>query len=119
MEIALNEIFRTLKPLGKIVFAEPNMLNPQILIQKNIPFVKAWLGDSPDETAIVRWRLAKTLKEIGFINIKIFPYDFLHPATPGSLIHIVNDIGRIIEKIPIFKEIAGSLIIYAQKGTKS
>lgn len=115
MKIALKEIFRTLKPSGQIVFAEPNMLNPQILIQKNIPFIKEKAGDSPDETAIIRWQIAKTMKSLGFININIFPYDFLHPGTPIFLINAVQGIGRLIEKIPLLKEIAGSLIIYAQK----
>lgn len=37
---AISKIFRVLKPNGKIFFTEPNMLNPQIAIQKNIPFIK-------------------------------------------------------------------------------
>jgi len=57
VEKALNEFYRVLKPGKSIVFAEPNMLNPQIAIQKNIPFIKKMLGDSPDETAFIRWKL--------------------------------------------------------------
>src|SRR6185369_13322320 len=49
---SLKEIYRVLKKGGRMIFAEPNMLNPQIFSQKNIPFIKKWLGDSPDETAI-------------------------------------------------------------------
>ncbi len=114
-EKSLQEMFRVLKPAGRIVFAEPNMLNPQIFIQKNIPFIKERLGDSPDETAVVRWKLAKQLKRIGFVNIRIFPYDFLHPVTPRAFISVVDGIGRVIEKIPVLREIAGSVIIYAEK----
>ena len=51
---ALREIYRVLKPRGTICFTEPNMLNPQIAIQKNVPWVKQRLGDSPDETAFFR-----------------------------------------------------------------
>lgn len=98
-----------------MVFAEPNMLNPQIFIQKNIPFIKKWLGDSPDETAIIRWQFKKLLKETGFNNIHIFPYDFLHPATPPLMIGFINSIGKTIERIPGLREIAGSVIIYAEK----
>ena len=112
---ALKEIYRVLKKGGRMVFAEPNMINPQIFIQKNIPFIKKWLGDSPDESAIIRWNFEELMKEVGFKNIKIFPYDFLHPFTPKPFIPYVNGIGKAIEKIPGLKEIAGSVIIYAEK----
>lgn len=115
MLVSLKEVYRVLKPGGKMVFAEPNMLNPQILIQKNVPFIKKWLGDSPDETAIVRWKLNKQLAQIGFKNSTIFPYDFLHPYTPQGMIGFVKGLGAAIEKTPLLKEIAGSVIIYAEK----
>ncbi len=38
---ALNKIYQLLKPRGKLSFAEPNMLNPQIMLQKNVPWLKA------------------------------------------------------------------------------
>jgi ubiquinone/menaquinone biosynthesis C-methylase UbiE len=110
-----EEIYRVLKPGGRMVFAEPNMLNPQIFIQKNIPFIKKWLGDSPDETAIVRWKYKKLLEETGFKEVHIFPYDFLHPVTPRFLIPVVDGLGRILEKIPLLREIAGSVLISAKK----
>jgi 2-polyprenyl-3-methyl-5-hydroxy-6-metoxy-1,4-benzoquinol methylase len=115
MEKSIKEIFRVLKPGGRMVFAEPNMMNPQILIQKNIPFIKKWLGDSPDETAIVRWNFSRLMKKTGFKNVSVFPYDFLHPVTPAALIPLVNGIGKLVEKIPVLKEIAGSVIIYGKK----
>jgi len=64
VQTVLNEIYRVLKNNGKLVFAEPNMLNPQIMIQKNIPFIKKWLGDSPDETAFFRWPMEKVLEKL-------------------------------------------------------
>lgn len=115
IDVALREIFRVLKPDGRMVFAEPNMVNPQILIQKNIPYIKEKLGDSPDETAIFRWGLKKVMTSLNYQSIRIFPYDFLHPITPKSMIRVVSLIGKTIEKIPILKEIAGSVIIYGQK----
>ncbi|HBU69406.1 MAG TPA: hypothetical protein DEE98_03375 [Elusimicrobia bacterium] len=112
---ALGEIFRVLKPGGKLVFAEPNMLNPQILLQKNIKFLGKMLGDTPDETAFFRGALAGDLKKAGFTNINIAPYDFLHPWIPPALIAPVRVLGSLLEKLPLIKEIAGSLIIEARK----
>jgi len=114
-DLSLQEIYRVLKPGGRMVFAEPNMINPQIFIQKNVQVIKKWLGDSPDETAIVRWQFARLMKQKGFKNINIFPYDFLHPMVPTFLIGVVNTIGKAVEKIPLLKEIAGSVIIYGEK----
>ena len=114
-ETSTAEIFRVLKPGGRMIFAEPNMINPQIFIQKNVPFIKKWLGDSPDETAIVRWKMKKLLEKTGFKNVTIIPYDFLHPIVPSLLIKPVSFFGSICEKIPFLKEIAGSVVIYAEK----
>ena len=112
---AISEMFRVLKPGGSIFFTEPNMMNPQIALQKNIPALKRKLGDSPDETAFFRWSLNKLLRKTGFTEIIIKPFDFLHPALSPSLIPFVSSLGEAVEKTPILKEIAGSLYISAKK----
>ncbi|MDR2148622.1 MAG: methyltransferase domain-containing protein [Tannerella sp.] len=112
---ALSEMYRILKKDGIIAFTEPNMMNPQIALQKNIPYIKRKLGDSPDETAFFRWKLYKLLKKQGFKIMEIKPFDFLHPAVPPKLIKTVSSIGHFCEKIPVFKEIAGSIFIKAYK----
>ena len=86
IEEALREIYRVLKPGGTIYFTEPNMLNPQIAIQKNVPWIKRKLGDSPDETAFFRWPLWRLLEQTGYRDVRIDPFDFLHPKTPVALI---------------------------------
>jgi SAM-dependent methyltransferase len=115
IELSLIKIFELLKPGGIMSFAEPNMLNPQILIQKNIPWVKKRLGDSPDETAFVRWILHRDLLKSGFEKIEITPFDWLHPATPVPLIRKISRAGCLLESIPIIREISGSLYIKCQR----
>jgi 2-polyprenyl-3-methyl-5-hydroxy-6-metoxy-1,4-benzoquinol methylase len=115
IEKALRDVYRVLKPAGTIFFTEPNMLNPQIAIQKNIPWIKRKLGDSPDETAFFRWPLARLLEQTGYRDIRIDPFDFLHPKTPTPLISRVNQFGRFLEKMPFISEFAGSLYVRAAK----
>jgi ubiquinone/menaquinone biosynthesis C-methylase UbiE len=46
-EASLNEIYRVLQPGGRMIFAEPNMLNPQIFYSEKCSIHK-----------IMAWRLA-------------------------------------------------------------
>jgi SAM-dependent methyltransferase len=115
IENALSKVFDLLEPGGVMCFAEPNMLNPQIFLQKNIPWLKKKLGDSPDETAFMRWQLKNLLKIKKFEDISIIPFDWLHPATPPLLINSIIKLGSVLEKFPIVREFAGSLIIYAKR----
>jgi ubiquinone/menaquinone biosynthesis C-methylase UbiE len=115
VEKAIVEFYKVLKPGGLLSFTEPNMMNPQIALQKNIPALKRKLGDSPDETAFFRRPLKKLLQQTGFTDIVIMPFDFLHPAIPKPLIPFTLAVGSAVEKTPLLKEIAGSLFITARK----
>ena len=115
LQAALEEIHRVLKSGGVICFTEPNMFNPQIAVQKNVPSLKKRLGDSPDETAFFRWPLQRRLKRIGFRSVRIEPFDFLHPRTSRAWIRVVEQLGRLAEATPLLREIAGSLYIRAVK----
>ena len=112
--LALACFFRKLKPNGVIRFSEPNLLNPQIFVQKNIPWIKKALGDSPDEYAFSDSRIANDLRNTGYTAIEVVPYEFLHPSTPKTLIPAVVGIEKILERSPL-RHIAGSLRIEARK----
>jgi 2-polyprenyl-3-methyl-5-hydroxy-6-metoxy-1,4-benzoquinol methylase len=110
---SFQRIFKLLKPQGIMSFAEPNMLNPQIFIERK--FRHFFPSVSPDETAFIRWKLQRELKSIGFIHIEIIPYDWLHPAIPESIINYVSTTGKVIERIPIIRELSRSLNIKATR----
>jgi SAM-dependent methyltransferase len=111
---ALQRIFDLLKPGGYLSFAEPNMLNPQVAAERSFlrPLFKY---TSPDETAFVRRSLGRMLSSVGFTEINIKPFDWLHPATPPWLINTVKAIGKFFELIPFIREFSGSLLISAKR----
>lgn len=112
---ALTKIYQLLKPGGVMSFTEPNMLNPQIMAQKNISWLKQRLGDSPDETAFFRWTIHRLLEQSGFHRARVIPFDWLHPATPANLIGIVEHAAAVLERTPIVREFSGSLHIVGFK----
>ena len=115
LERAVPELLRVLKSGGRFCFAEPNLLNPQVFLERTVPWLRRWLGNSPDETAFNRWRLRRALEALGLVDVTIDPFDFLYPLTPRPLIGAVVRAGSILERIPGVREIAGSLLIVAQK----
>jgi len=117
VEPVLKELKRVLRKGGLIVFSEPNMMNPQLMIQKNIKPIKRLtiLGETEEETAFFRWQMKGLLRRTGFTEISVEPFDFLHPWTPKPLIPFVKAMGRCLERTPLLREISGSLLITAIK----
>ena len=111
----LQQSWEMLRPGVLVIFFEPNMMNPQVALQKNVPFIKRMLGDSPTETAFFRWRLRNLLKELGYIGIVVEPIDFLHPLIPRFLTGVVEKISAGLERVPGVREFGGSLLIKAEK----
>ncbi len=115
LERALKKIYELLEPGCRMVFAEPNMLNPQIFLQKNVSWIKKRMGESPDETAFVRWSLMSFLLKAGFDKIGITPFDWLHPVTSKPFVQFVDSLSQFVEKIPVVREFSGSLLISARR----
>ena len=61
LDRAVPELLRVVRPGGAICFAEPNMLNPQVFLERNVRWIGRLLDNSPGETAFVRWRLRREL----------------------------------------------------------
>lgn len=116
METALKKIYSLLRPGGLMCFAEPNMLNPQVFIERKFRSLLPCLWYvSEDETALVRWKFRDLLIKTGFEKIEIMPFDWLHPETPISLIRLIKNLGKLLENTPILREFAGSLYIQCRR----
>ena len=102
-----------LGPHGRVSFAEPNMLNPQVFAERR--FRRFFSYVSPDETAFVRWRLKSDLVHAGFEEVKITPFDWLHPAVPAMAVAAISRMGGLVERLPLVREFSGSLHIVASR----
>jgi peptidoglycan/LPS O-acetylase OafA/YrhL len=109
--ISLPFIFELSKPGGRASFAEPNMLNPQVFVERKLRQFFQYI--SPDETAFIRWQFSRELQKADFQNINIIPFDWLHPSVPKQLIDLVSQTGSVIERVPFLREFSGSLHITA------
>ncbi|MEO5616706.1 MAG: class I SAM-dependent methyltransferase [Candidatus Eisenbacteria bacterium] len=119
LEAALAEILRVLKSGGRMVFAEPNILNPQVFVQKSVPAIKRRVLEVAHETAFVRGALASRVRRAGFIEVRCAPFDFLHPLTPVRWIGAVEGLGLVIERTPLLRELAGSTLLSARKPARA
>jgi SAM-dependent methyltransferase len=115
LDRTVPEMLRVLRPGGRLCFAEPNMLNPQVFLERNVRWIGRRLDNSPGETAFVRWRVRPTLARLGLADVRARPFDFLYPLTPARWIPAVERLGGVLERTPGVAEIAGSLLITGRK----
>ena len=112
---ALGEARRVLRTGGRLVFTEPNLLNPQVAFMYYLG-PRELFGLSPDEMAFTASRIRGVLAELGFSQVALRPFDFLHPAVPRPLVGAVARLGRMLEALPGARALAGSLLVRATRG---
>lgn len=116
----IDETFANLKNLlkdgGKIIFIEPNLVNPYcFVIFGTTKYFRNLAKLEPDEKAFTKCFLRKKLKNAGYKNLKISNVDFLLPIIPDFLIKPSIVIGNVAEKTPLLKLMSQSVFICAEK----
>jgi 2-polyprenyl-3-methyl-5-hydroxy-6-metoxy-1,4-benzoquinol methylase len=111
----LPALGRWLSPGGRLIFWEPNLLNPYVFLIFSFPWLRRWARLEPDEMAFTRNYIRKRLILAGFNDSQVSTRDFLLPNTPEILIKPVISAGRILERIPVVRSWAQSVFLSALK----
>jgi len=115
LDESLRNIFFLLSPGGRIVFLEPNILNPYCLLIFKVPLLRKWAKLEPAEMAFSRRYIRAKLEQAGFENIKVEYKDFLLPGVPKLLIKPVVAIGALLEVTPVLRLWSQSIFISASR----
>src|SRR6266478_1306475 len=99
----LPTLARWLVSGGRIIFWEPNLRNPYILLIFKVAILRRMARLEPDEMAFTPQFIRRKLKAAGFSHVRAVPRDFLLPNTPGPLISTMIKIGDLLERVPVLR----------------
>jgi ubiquinone/menaquinone biosynthesis C-methylase UbiE len=114
IEAALREVARLLTPGGRIAFYEPNIVNPVHFLQKKVPGFRP-RHDTPGETALYAPTIRRMLWRLGFSRVSVTPCEFVVNRMPAPLTPYAERVSRSMERVPLVRELGGSLRIYAER----
>jgi len=108
--LVVPEIYRVLKHGGAFVGIVPNILNPIHYLR-----AKGFFNETSNSVDFNRWKWEHLLRDYGFIHVGIYPIEFTSPYVPESVAQYAMKVSSILERIPVIREFAGSLLIVAEK----
>lgn len=109
----LPALARWLKPAGRLIFWEPNLVNPYVWLIFSIPFFRRMAKLEPDEMAFTSGFIHRKLTAAGLVRSRIFTRDFLLPNTPAFLVRTIVCVGGWLERIPVVNRMAQSIFFVA------
>lgn len=110
----LPALARWLNPGGRLIFWEPNLINPYVYLIFSFPALRRLAKLEPAEMAFTAGFITQKLRQAGFKKIEVTPRDFLLPNTPDFLIRPVIATGAFLEQIPGVRSVAQSIFLSAQ-----
>jgi 2-polyprenyl-3-methyl-5-hydroxy-6-metoxy-1,4-benzoquinol methylase len=115
LDEALVAIKNLLKDNGKLIFLEPNLINPYCYLIFSYPYFRKKANLEPDEMAFTKSFIQDKLKKAGYSSSKVVYKDFLLPVIPDALIKPVIVVGDLVEKIPLLNKMTQSIFIVGNK----
>jgi len=112
--VFLSQIKKLLKPGGQFLFFEPNPWNPYRILRRLLSRLLFLSRGKPALPTYNRIELMTIISEIGFVKIKILPYDFLFPPLPKALLWPMQNLSLIFENTPYLRNFAGELFLWGQ-----
>ncbi len=115
LDEALVNIRFLLKDGGKLIFLEPNLVNPYCYVIFTYPYFRKKASLEPDEMAFTKTFIQDKLQKAGYTSSKVVYKDFLLPVIPDALIKPVILVGDLVEKIPLLNKVTQSIFIVGNK----
>jgi SAM-dependent methyltransferase len=109
----LPALARWLIPGGRLIFWEPNLINPYIFLIFKMPLLRRVTRLEPEEMAFSPAFIRDKMKRAGFVNVRAEPRDFLLPNTPEPLISVAINFGSVLERLPGIRFLAQSIFVSA------
>ncbi|GAB1489316.1 hypothetical protein MASR2M8_17690 [Opitutaceae bacterium] len=110
----LPALARWLVPGGRLIFWEPNLLNPYVYLIFSFTPLRRLAKLEPDEMAFTGGFIQRKLLASGFRSAHVSTRDFLLPNTPTPLIGPVCHASDWLERIPVIRASAQSIFLVAE-----
>jgi ubiquinone/menaquinone biosynthesis C-methylase UbiE len=114
-KVVVAEMHRVLKVGGYMVAFVPNILNPIHYGRARNCLFRAMVRETSQSEDFTKWQWVRILRDSGYGEITVKPVSFDSPHTPMFLSRVVFYMSDILEKIPLIREFAGSLMIIARR----
>jgi dolichol-phosphate mannosyltransferase len=108
----LQQAYRLLKPGGELVFFESNPWNPVLRLRRSI---SAIFGRHDPRSLLDQIQLYELASEVGFVRVFSVFTDFLYAPLSPRLVWLLRGASVVLENMPGFRRMAGSIVIHAQK----